>query len=459
MKYLLAFRYLLVATLVLGTACLSVVPSAMGASSTFDISKMSDMSDYDPNTVKQPTGDTIKLGYLNIMSGPGAGNGEIYWLTLNWVTHDLNKRGGILVDGKMKKIEIITGDTQGKPAATKTQAERLCTEEKVDVLWGTSGSHLCKIIGDVAGKYKIPFLNPLSLSNELLDAKNFNRYIFRTVSNTTQWNMAMAYYWAQQPQTRFYILNQDYVYGHDMATEFKKALALYKPDAKIVGEDFHELFLKDFAPFLTKVMAAQPEVLFSADWMPDSDNLLKQGRSMGLDLPIANIYITTPDTFKAVGPEGSKNMINCFGFMGGDSPQSPALKKVMEAWNRQWRTWKAPYNKVMYKWPETIIGETVSDTYWLFDVIEKAGSTDPEKIIATWEGYEYHSMQGTRIMRAEDHQAIYPMYVSSTTYPTKEVYPGAVYTEGYAGPSNITTIPMEKCTPPIPEGLQNRLKK
>jgi hypothetical protein len=62
-------------------------------------------------------------------------------------------------------------------------------------------------------------------------------------------------------------------------------------------------------------------------------------------------------------------------------------------------------------------------------------------------------------MRAEDHQAIFPMYVGVTAYPTKEVYPGALYTEGFAGLHNVTTIPMDKCTPPIPEGLKDRLKK
>ncbi len=459
MKSVVVGRYFLVGALLLGMAFLAVVPSAIGASSTFDITKMSDMTDFDPNTVKQPTGDTIKVGYMQIMSGPAAGNGELFWPVVNWVAYDLNKRGGILVDGKKKKIEIVKGDTQGKPAATKQEAERLCLEEKVDVLWGTSGSHLAKVIGDVAGKYKVPFMNCLALSNELMDAKNFNRYTFRTLSNTTQWNMAMAYYWSKQPQTKFYILCQDYLYGHSMANEFKKALAMYKPEAEIVGEDFHELWLKDFAPFLTKVMAAQPQVLYTADWMPDAENLLKQARNMGLDLPIANIYVTNHDSYKIVGPEGSKDMVTGYSWMSGDTPQTKAQAKLMEAWNRQWLTWKDPYNKLLYKWPEIVIGQTISDTYWLFDVIEKAGTTDPEKIVTTWEGYEYHSMQGTRIMRAEDHQAIFPMYVGVTAYPTKEVYPGALYTEGFAGLHNVTTIPMDKCTPPIPEGLKDRLKK
>lgn len=433
--------------------------SAVAGKSSFDMNKMSDMSEFDPNTVKQPTGDTIKVGYMQILSGPAAGNGELFWPVVNWVAYDLNKRGGILVDGKRKMIQILKGDTQGKPASTKQEAERLCLEEKVDVLWGTSGSHLAKVISDVANKYKVPFMNCLALSNELMDEKNFNRYTFQTLSNTTQWNMAMAYYYANRPEKSFYILCQDYLYGHSMANEFKKALALYRPDAKIVGEDFHELWLKDFAPFLTKVMAAKPDVLYTADWMPDAENLLKQARNMGLDLPIANIYVTNFDSFKTVGVEASKNLTTCYSFMSGHTPLTAAQLKLMEAWHKQWLTWKDPYNRALYSWPDLVIGQTISDTYWLFDVIERAGSTDAEKIIAVWEGDEYESIQGVRKMRPEDHQAIFPMYVGTTVYPTKEVYPGALYSEGYSGIGEVTTIPMEKCTPPIPDGLRDRLKK
>ena len=68
----------------------------------------------------------------------GAGSGEDWWILVNWVAHDINKRGGILVDGKRKKIQLIQGDTQGKPAIAKEVAERLCLEEKVHVLWDSA---------------------------------------------------------------------------------------------------------------------------------------------------------------------------------------------------------------------------------------------------------------------------------------------------------------------------------
>lgn len=432
--------------------------AAGGVNSSFDPAKMSDMSDFDPNKPIEVEGPTIKLGYLQIMSGAAAGNGELFLPVVRWVAHDINKRGGIMVDGEKKKIEILIGDTQGKPEATKKETERLCLEEKVDVLWGTSGSHLAKVIADVAEEYKVPFLNCLSLSDELMNERNFNRYTFRTLANTTQWNMALAYYFSNRPETRFSILCQDYMYGHAMADAFKKYLAKYKPEAEIVSEDYHQLWLKDFAPYLTKVMAANPDILYTADWLPDGDNLLNQLRSMGLNMPVANIYITNPDTLKSVGVEGTKNMIFCYSWMSGDTPQTGAQAKLMKAWHEQWKTWKAPYDKLLYIWPDFVVGQTIGDTYWLFDVIERAGSTDPEKIIEVWEGDVYQSIQGVRTMRAADHQAVFDMYVGEAAYPTAEVYEGAPYSEGYAGVHKVIKIPQQYCTPPVPEGLKDRVK-
>ena len=85
----------------------------------FDLSKMSDMSDFNPNEPVVPTGDTIKIGLIEAFSGPGAISGVAYNLVSAWVAHDINKRGGIVVDGKKKKIQIIKADDQSKPAITK----------------------------------------------------------------------------------------------------------------------------------------------------------------------------------------------------------------------------------------------------------------------------------------------------------------------------------------------------
>ena len=452
-RYCLTVAMFISLLLIAGTA-----PAAMSAKASFNSERMSDMSAFDPNNIQQPTGDTIKVGYMAILSGPGASNGELFWPVINWVAYDINQRGGILVDGKKKLIQIIKGDTQGKPAATRQEAERLILEEKVNIFWGTSGSHLAKVISDVCAKYKVPFMNCLSLSDELMNKKNFNRYTFRTISSTTQWNMALARYYANRPEKTFYILCQDYLYGHSMGNAFKKWLAAYKPEARIVGEDYHELFLKDFAPYLTKIMAVQPDVIYTADWSPDGNNLLRTARTMGLDQPIANIYLTDTDAYKALGVAATKDLVVCYPFIIGDHPRTPAQAKLMTAWHKRWLTWKAPYNKLIYEWPDLTLGQTIEDTYWMFDVIERAASTNAEKIISVWEGDEYEGLMGTHKMRPEDHQAIFPMFVGTTGYPTREVYPGALYSDGYSGIHTVITVPADKCTPSIPEGLKNRLK-
>ncbi len=202
-------------------------------------------------------------------------------------------RGGIVVDGKRKKIQMIKADTQSKPAVAKKVCERMVLQEKVDVLWGTNGSHIMKVINQVAKKYKTIAQTTAALSDELYDHKNFTSYSFMSSFSCDQIGNAAAYYYGKirKKEKKFYILCQDYLFGHSMAQGFKDGLKKYYPEAEIVGEDYHKLFLTDFAPYLTKIKASEAEVIYTGDWIPDAANLLKQSRQMGITLPFANTFI------------------------------------------------------------------------------------------------------------------------------------------------------------------------
>ena len=303
----------------------------------FDASKMSDMSDYDPLTVTQPTGDTVKIAIVSSFSGPAAGNGQMYWLIFNWVTHDINKRGGIFVDGKKKLIELFKADHMGKPDQTKKIVERMILLEKVHVLIATDGSHLNKIINETANKYKVIAMNASNLSDDLQDATNFCPYAFHCAFSTEQVGRGFAYFYGQirKKETKFYILNQDYSFGHQLAEGFKKGLQEYYPQAQIVGEDYHKLFLTDFAPYLTKVKASGAEVIYTGDWDPDATDLQKQARQLGIKLPFANIYADNPNTLHELGTENVKGMIS-LGSWWVANPQFryPGYEKIYKAWER-----------------------------------------------------------------------------------------------------------------------------
>ena len=60
-------------------------------------------------------------------------------LCVTFAAYDINKRGGILVDGKKKKIALFKADTMSKPDQAKKICERMVLQEKVHVLLGHLG--------------------------------------------------------------------------------------------------------------------------------------------------------------------------------------------------------------------------------------------------------------------------------------------------------------------------------
>ena len=269
---------------------------AAAANYVFDVNKMADMSDFDPASATTPSGDTIKIAVVASFSGPAALNGQLYWAVTQWVAHDINKRGGIFVDGKKKMIQLFKADHMSKADQCKKICERMILQEKVQFLWGTDGSNMMKIMNETANKYKVVVINTAGLSDDLQDATNFTRYSFMTAMQVDQLGRGMAYYYGQirKKEKKFYILCQDYSYGHGVADGFKHGLKEFFTEGQIVGEDYHKLFLTDYAPYLTKIRASGAEVIWTGDWLPDSGNLLNRRGNWASRFPLPMSILTSP---------------------------------------------------------------------------------------------------------------------------------------------------------------------
>lgn len=429
----------LILTLIIAFVCMAAfhVPGAMAAKAAphdkwagkikaaFDVSKMSDMSGYDPKKFVNPTGDTIKIAVVSSFSGPGAVNGELHFLPISWAVYDINKRGGILVDGKKKLIAVLKADHMSKPDQCKKICERMVLQEKVNVLMGTNGSHLMKIINEVANKYKVIAWNFTAPADDIQDATNFGRYSFAGGYSTGQMGRAIAYYYGQikKKESKFYILCQDYVLGHSLADSFKEGLKEYYPTAKLVGEDYHKLFLTDFAPYLEKVKASGAEVIYSGNWPPDSTNLLKQARHMGIKVPFAGWAFTADITgLQEIGVEATKGLTKIDQYDMPEPFKNPDYVKYYKTWHKQWQKWPAPFNGPTYEHPSSGVGgHFPMQTYWLLSAIERAKSTDPEKILSVLENDTYRMVNGKVIkMRACDHKAIQDLSVSEAVPPGQQ---------------------------------------
>ena len=427
-----------------------------------EYSKMPDMSDFDPNHPVIPHGDTIKIAIVAPFSGPAAINGQIDYIAIQWAAHAANKKGGILVDGKKKLVEIIKADNMSNPDATKKVSERMVLHEKVHVLMGTQGSHLMKIINQTAQKYNVLSVDFAALSDELQDAANFNRNTFMSCMSVSQIGRGLAYYYGQirKKEKKFYIICQDYSFGRGLADSFKSGLKEYYPESQIVGEDYHKLFLTDYAPFLTKIKASGAEVIYTGDWPPDVGNLMKQARQMGLKTIFAGVFMDDPISFNEIGVEGTDGTIYITQY-GRLNPGFRNKEEIQysKVWNDLWqKKWTAPYTAVMYEWPLGNIGHYAEQTLWLLSVMERAGSTNPEKIIKVWEGDTYRFLNGKVVkMRACDHKIIQDFHVYEYVRPEKQKVsmniPPYYWSNKRSAAGPVYVIPAEKVIPWMDQNL------
>ena len=429
----------------------------------FDASKMADMSDYDPANPVIPTGDTIKIALVASFSGPAAIVGQLYWISAQWAVHDINKRGGLWVDGKKKLIELIKADHMSKPDQCKKICERMVLQEKVHVLMGTNGTPNMKVMMEVGNKYKVIVSNFDALSDELMDATQFNRYTFMSGYGSQTIANSHAYYYGQirKKEKKFYVICQDYSYGHSIGEGFKAGLKKYYPEAQIVGEDYHKLFQTDYASYLTKIKASGAEVIYTADWTPDLDNLIKQARQMGIKIPFANRLLDDPTMLIAIGVEDSKNLVN----MSEAEYISPQFRtenqiKYHDTWHKLWQTkWKeSPYNSKKLAYPDGQRNTVQMQVYWLLSVIERAKSMDPEKIIKVWEGDSYRTLSGKVLkMRACDHKVIQDLVINEFVPPDQQKVsynkPPYYWSQEYSYTGYQHVIPAAKVLPWMDQNL------
>jgi branched-chain amino acid transport system substrate-binding protein len=396
------------------------------ANASFDAGKLANMSDFDPGNPVIPTGDTIKIAVVASFSGPASQTGPAYFTGAQWAAHDINKRGGIFVDGKKKLVEIIKADSMGKPDQCKRISEQMILQNKVHVLLGTDGGHLMKVINMVADKYKVIALNISVPADELMDKENFSRYAFMTNFSNNQTGPGLAYYYGKirKKEKKFYVLCADYAGPRQLAEAFKKGLKEFYPEAQLVGEDYHKLFLTDYAPYFEKIRGSGAEVVFTSAWGPDVQTMLKQARQMGVTVPFANMFMDDPNALNDVGVEGTAGMVFISQYLTAN-PQfkTPEQIKYFKTWNDLWKTkWKTnPYNTLNYEYFQGGIYNYAMGTYWLLDVMARAKSTNPEKIIPIWENDTYKTLSGKIVrMRGCDHKMIQDMAVSEFVPPNQQ---------------------------------------
>lgn len=374
--------------------------------------------------------EPIKIAVFDPRSGPFKPTGDTYAWALEFLVEEINEMGGILG----RKVELIEEDSQLKPEVAVRKATKQVMEGVKFIGTGT-GTHVALALQQVAAKEKVIFFSYGAEGDEVT-GKFCNPYTFRVSPNTEVRSMAIANFFAMKPFRKFYAINMDYAFGHAAAKGFIRRVKQMVPDAQILGDDYHPIATKDFAPYITKIIKANPEVIFTGNWGVDLVNLIKQSRALGLKAPFMCYYLNDPVVVMSVLKEDGIGSWFCEAY--ALSVRTPANKDFL-------RRWAAKKKFVeLSKWPFGSMGKAYNGTKFLLEAIKKAGTLDIPTIIKTFEGMRWEGVTGPMVMRAEDHQVMMPIPIGEIIKTTNEFY-----SFPYVGEPTI--LPLEKTTVPLTE--------
>jgi branched-chain amino acid transport system substrate-binding protein len=381
----------------------------------------------------------IKIGMIDAFSGGAAAFTKPALAGWQMVFEEFNAKGGF----KGRKIEIIVRDDKFKPDEALTHARELVLKENVDFLAGTTNSGSALAVSEFAKQKKKLFLVHIARSEKITEDKG-HQYIFRGCPSADVEGMAGGAFAATMPYKKWYILGEDYEYGHSIADNFFKGLKKNKPDVEKIGEAWPKLQETDYTPYLTALMASKPEAVYVAFGASGLIAIMKQVKLFGLPdkVPVFAFGLADsvfPKALKESMPTDVYGGSNYLWYYPDSSENKAFVKKCQE------------FSEKMGKPDPHPSGIGVFSGYccakFLTEALVKAGTTETEKVIKAMEGLSIDTPIGQIKMRACDHQAETPAFWGKI-----------IQVEGYPFPviKQVITTPPEKIMPSCQEVMESR---
>ena len=364
----------------------------------------------------------IKIGVLFVMSGPMGGYGKHGVNAVQMAVDEINGSGGILG----RPVSFISDDSKLNVERGTEIAKRFCTEEKVDFIIGPTSSAVAVPVAAMARQYK-KILVLTQAAADSLTGPLFSPYHFSTLSTAMMHSRAGAYFVAGKPYKRWMCIGPNYNYGHESWAAFKAKLKELRPDVEFVGEVWPKLTEPNFVPFIEKIVEAKPDAVWSPLWGMDAVNFIKQALPYGL---FDKIKFAFPDgaaleTLVPVGkdmPEGIFVAARYF-FLTPDSDKNRRFVKA--------------YQERFKELPDYMAQETYAGVYFIKAAVERAGTTDADRVIAAIERepLAWETPEGWKIVRKEDHAVVEDVVWGETTFSN---------TYGFAILKNLQSIQAEQ---------------
>jgi len=230
--------------------------------------------------------ETVRIGVIYDLSGPFAAGGSAACAVGAQIAIDLvNERGGV---GGKYKVVPVAADSQSKPDVAINEAERLISQEKIDIINGIyASSHAVPLSAKVEQQKKILWITT-AVSTAVFKDKNLH-YVFRAQIHSDQYGQAFAHFISENAKAKLgadpanvkvAIIHEDGPYGSgvaDASERFGKEQGL-----QIVMNEGYSAAAPDLSSLVTQIKRAAPDVISHAGYNPDITLFLRQSRDNGL---------------------------------------------------------------------------------------------------------------------------------------------------------------------------------
>jgi branched-chain amino acid transport system substrate-binding protein len=351
--------------------------------------------------VAAPAFAQIKIAYVDPMSGPFANIGQQGLQHFQFAIERINAAGGVLGG---QKLEVVTFDNKGSPQDSLL-AFKSITDQGIRYIAQGNGSGVAHALVDAINKHNarntdrsVLFLNYAAVDPELTNAK-CSFWHFRFDANTDQKMQVITDVLAKQPQVKkAYLIGQDYAHGHQVAKAAVEMLKAKRPDIQIVGNDLHPIGkVKDFAPYIAKMVASGADVVITGNWGNDITLLVKAAKEGGLKARFYTYYGGGLGVPAAVNTAGVDQVVQVTEWHKNVVPNK-ALPYALD--------YKKRYGFDFYFLRiNNLVGMWVR-------AMEQAKSADPLKVAQALEGLRFEADTGEVWMRKDDHQLMQPLFVS-----------------------------------------------
>jgi branched-chain amino acid transport system substrate-binding protein len=242
--------------------------------------------------------DTIKVGVLLPLTGSMAKFGEIEKRSYEMAAEEINAKGG--VNGK--KIELLFEDDTGKPDVGRSGVEKLISREKVPVITGGYSSSVTAAAAPVAQQFKVPFVICTGSADDITE-KGYD-YVFRINQFASEYPNAVESFLKEVAKDvkTVALLYENSAFGQSSSKSFEedaKRLGL-----KIVVKEGYQAGAIDFKPILTKVKAANPDMIYMVSYVMDASLLMRQSKELRINPKMfvgGGAGFTLPEFAKSAG--------------------------------------------------------------------------------------------------------------------------------------------------------------